>query len=469
MPNYNLIIIGAGPAGLGCGCEAVNRGLRPLVLEQDTVVGGIARTAMFQGYRLDVGPHRFFTKESQIAQVWHNMLGDDFLPRSRLTRIYYNERLFEYPVKLIDVLRKLGIAQSLLVLSSYIQARISPIAEPLNFEQWVTNQFGRRLYELFFKTYTEKVWGMPCHEISADWAAQRIKSLSLGEALKNALGISHRRHTSLIEQFHYPRLGAGMMWERIADHITDHSGHIAFGHRVGQLNHRDGQVISVLVQTDTGYQEHSAHYFVSSMPLPELVLSLQPSAPARIQEAARALRHRHLVIVVLIIDNPTLFPDNWIYVHAPEVAVGRIQNYKNWGLDMVPDPTKTSLGLEYFCWEDDDLWEAAEENLIELGTQECATLNLIDPDQVATGTVLRMPKAYPVYDSGYARHVALIREYLSSFSNLQVVGRNGMHRYNNMDHSMMTGLLAARNICGEDHDLWGVNVGEEYLEVADKQ
>lgn len=453
---------------MACGYEAVNQDLVPLILEQDTVVGGLARTVKCHDYRCDLGPHRFFTKEPEIEQVWHDMLGSDFLPRSRLTRIYYKGRLFRYPLKLPEALRTLGLTQSLLVLGSYIQARISPVVDPQNFEQWITNQFGRRLFQIFFKTHTEKVWGMPCAQISADWAAQRIKSLSLGEALKNAVGINRRQHTSLVEQFHYPRWGAGMMWECFADYITDRNGQVTFDHRVCQLNHRDGQIISVLAETSQGCQEYSAPHLVSAMPLPELVLNLQPAAPAQIQEAARILRHRQLIVVVLIINDPEVFPDNWIYIHSPEVKVGRIQNYKNWSPQMVPNPAKSSLGLEYFCWETDDLWTASDEVLVRLATQEGAALGLIDPDEVEAGTVMRMPKAYPVYDSGYGQRVALLREYLAGFTNLQLIGRNGMHRYNNMDHSMMTGLLAARNICGEEHDLWQVNVGEDYLEATDK-
>jgi len=356
-----------------------------------------------------------------------------------------------------------------LVLGSYIQARTRPVTNPQDFEQWVTNQFGRQLYRIFFKAYTEKVWGMPCAQISADWAAQRIKSLSLAEVLKNALGLSQRQHSSLIDQFYYPRLGAGMMWERMADLITDGGGQIAFEHRVQQVRHRDGQVTAVVAETPEGRREYSAPHFVSSMPLRELVLSLHPAAPGNVQEAAQALRYRNMLTVLLIVDNPDIFPDNWIYIHSPGVQVGRIENYNNWSPDKVPDLTKSLLGMEYFCWEENDLWQAPTQELIELATHEAAALGLIAADQVEAGTAVGVPEAYPVYDRGYAQRVGLIRKYLTGFANLQVIGRNGMHRYNNMDHSMMTGLLAARNICGEEYDLWQVNVGEEYLETADRQ
>jgi len=468
MSGYDLVIIGAGPAGLSCGYEAIRQGQQPLILEQDSVVGGIARTVRFGDYYFDLGGHRFFTKQPEVEQIWHTILGSELLRRPRLSRIYYNNRLIGYPLRPLDCLAKLGVLQSLLVIGSYIRARLRPVAEAEDLAQWMTNRFGRRLYQMFFQAYTEKVWGMPAQQISSDWAAQRVKSLSVAEVLKNALGLAGGRHRSLIGQFEYPRLGVGMMWRRMADFIGDGGGRIAFQHQVGQIHHQDGQVMAVTAHTPQGRREYRASHFVSSMPLRELILSLEPAAPAAVRRAAKALRYRNMITVMLIVNEPDIFPDNWIYIQSPHVQVGRIQNYKNWSPDMVPDAAKTSLGLEYYCWEDGDSWHMPQEELIALGQQECAELELINPDQVVAGTVARVPKAYPVYDRGYAQRVGTIREYLSSLPNLQVIGRNGMHRYNNMDHSMMTGLLAARNICGEDHNLWQVNVGEDYLETADK-
>jgi len=468
MSDHNPVIIGAGPAGLACGYEAVNQGLQPLILEQSTVVGGIARTVQFRGYRFDLGPHRFFTKEPQIQQIWDDMLGSDFLLRRRLTRIYHKGHLFRYPLRLPEALTKLRLIESLRILGSYLAARANPVTDAQNFEQWVTHHFGRRLFQIFFKTYTEKVWGMPCKQIDTDWAVQRIRTLSLGEAFKHALGLNRHRHTSLVAQFHYPRLGAGMMGERVADHITGRSGQIAFDHRVIQLNHANRRIISVVVETAGGCEQYATPHLISSMPLPELIFSLEPPPPAPILQAARALRHRYLIVVGLIIDDAEVFPDNWIYIHSPKARVTRIQNYKNWSPQMVANPAKSSIGLEYCCWATDSLWTRPDHDLIELATQEASLLGLIDPVHAEKGTVMRVPRAYPVYDLGYAQRVGLLREYLGGFSNLQLIGRNGMHRYNNMDHSMMTGLLAARNICGEHHDLWQVNMGEEYLEAAGK-
>jgi protoporphyrinogen oxidase len=465
-----IVVIGAGPAGLTAACELSKLGLRATVLEADEYVGGLARTVNYRGYRFDIGGHRFFSKVPFINDLWHEILGEDFLVRPRLSRIYYRERFFDYPLKAMNALTGLGPLETLLILLSYARAKMFPSAVETNFEQWVSNRFGYRLYRIFFKTYTEKVWGMPCTEVAADWAAQRIKNLSLREALRNALFSTGQARdgqmiTTLIDQFHYPRLGPGMMWERCAAVLAAHGIATRHGVRVERIHHRHGRVHYVRGQTRAQeVVEFGGDHFISTMPLRDLIHAMDPAAPDDVLRAANHLRYRDYLTVVLILNRALVFPDNWLYIHAPEVKVGRIQNYKNWSPDMVPDPSRTSLGLEYFLWDQDEEWHWPAERLIELGIRECAQIGLIDPDEVEDGTVVRMPKAYPVYDQQYHDSTATIRRYLAGFSNLQSIGRNGLHRYNNQDHSMLTGVYAARNTVGGKYDVWSVNTEMAYHE-----
>jgi protoporphyrinogen oxidase len=464
------LIIGAGPAGLTAAYELSKLGLSPTTLEADDQVGGLSRTVNYRGYRFDIGGHRFFSKVPLINELWEEILGEDFLVRPRLSRIYYRERFFDYPLKAVNALTNLGPVEALLIGLSYTKARLFPHAEETNLEQWVSNRFGDRLYRIFFKTYTEKVWGIPCNEISADWAAQRIKNLSLREAIRNALLGSGRAAdgkliTTLIDQFNYPRFGPGMMWERCRDLLAARGHETVGGVRVERVRHRNGRVECVYGRTSGGeLAEFGAEHFISTMPLRELIHALDPPPPQEVIEAANRLRYRDYLTVVLIVKRESVFPDNWIYIHSPEVKMGRIQNYKNWSPDMAPDPSRTSLGLEYFLWEKDEEWGWSQERLIELGVKECARIGLAEPDEVEDGTVVRMKKAYPVYDPNYHESLAIIRNYLESFSNLQTVGRNGLHRYNNQDHSMLTAIYAARNIVGEQNDVWSVNTEMEYHE-----
>lgn len=465
-----VTIIGAGPAGLTAAYEAAKLGLRPTVLEADGQVGGLSRTVDYRGYRFDIGGHRFFSKVPLINELWQEILQEDFMVRPRLSRIYYRERFFDYPLKALNALAGLGPLETLLIGLSYTKARLLPHGQETNFEQWVVNRFGQRLYEIFFKTYTEKVWGLSCNEISADWAAQRIKNLSLSEAVRNALLGSGRAQdgkiiTTLIEQFHYPRLGPGMMWEHCRDLLAAR-GHATVGDvRVNRIRHRQGRVEGVDGQTSAGEPVHfSGDHFLSTMPLRELILALDPPPPDEVIAAANHLRYRDYLTVVLIVKRAEVFPDNWIYIHSPEVKMGRIQNYKNWSPAMVPDAARTSLGLEYFLWEKEDQWNWSHERLLTLGIKECAQIGLIEPGEVEDGTVVRMKKAYPVYDQYYQQSLATIKQYLESITNLQTIGRNGLHRYNNQDHSMLTGVYAARNIVGEQNDVWAVNTEMEYHE-----
>ena len=470
MSGDSAVIIGAGPAGLTAAYELRKRGVTASVLEASRQVGGLSRTANYRGYRFDIGGHRFFSKVPLINELWQEILGEEFLLRPRLSRIFYNQHFFNYPLKPVNALVGLGPVESLLVGLSYLRARFIPTKDENTFEEWVSNRFGHRLYRIFFKTYTEKVWGIPCNEISADWAAQRIKNLSLTEAVRNAVlratqGKDGNTITSLIEQFHYPRFGPGMMWEQCEASLAHQGTRTLRGMNVEQIHHCHGRIECVTARSEIGERvDYDGAHFISTMPLRELMHALDPLPPDAILSAAQGLRYRDYLTVVLVVNRESLFPDNWIYIHAPDVKMGRIQNYKNWSPHMVPDASTTSLGLEYFLWDKDEEWTWSDDRLIQLGIQECTRLGLIDPSEVVDGTVVRMEKAYPVYDQSYQQHVKTVREYLEIFSNFQTIGRNGLHRYNNQDHSMLTGVYAARNVTGEQHDVWSVNTEQEYLE-----
>jgi protoporphyrinogen oxidase len=461
-----VVIIGAGPAGLTAAYELSKYGRSAVVLEGDQVVGGIARTVDYKGYLFDIGGHRFFSKWEEVNRLWREILGDKFLERQRSSRILYRNRFFLYPLKLGDVLQGMGFVESLRIVRSYVYATLFPFREEETLEHWVCNRFGARLYRAFFKTYTEKVWGVPCNQIHADWAAQRIKGLSFLSAIRGAIFPGGQNHVkSLIASFHYPERGPGQMWQILAERLQSCGQSILLEHRVVRLCHEGGRVTKVITRSSSGEASFFGSNFISSMPIRSLVRALDPAPPAEVQRAAESLRYRDFLTVVLIVNRKDTMPDNWIYIHEPSVKVGRIQNFKNWSPAMVPDPEKTSLGLEYFVFEDDQLWKASDAELIELATREVVQLGLVRREEIEDGTVVRMPKAYPMYDNGWTRNVDCIRRYLeSNLQNLQLVGRNGMHKYNNQDHSMMTALLAARNIMGAKYDLWAVNTEPEYHE-----
>ena len=463
MSDTPIIIIGAGPAGLAAGYELVGQGKRTIIIERDGVVGGIARTESYKGFSFDIGGHRFFTQNARINQIWEDMLGEDFLRVDRLSRIFYQGKFFNYPLRPVNAFYNLGPWESLLILISYFRARLLPHPVESSFEDWVINRFGERLYRTFFKIYTEKVWGISCREIKADWAAQRIKGLSLLVAVSNAL-FGGQQAKSLIGRFSYPKLGPGMMWNRFMERIIAGGGEVMLNSAVSALHHDRGIITAVSFNGVSASGQFIPAHCISSMPLPRLVKLLKPQPPAEIIAAAEKLSYRAFIIVILIIDAPDLFPDQWLYVHSPTVQVGRIQNFKNWSAFMVPDQRKTSIGMEYFCNENDETWTMTDSQLVEMASRELRALSLGGEHSVSDSYVVRQPFAYPVYGPDYRENVEKICKYLRNFSNLQTIGRSGMHRYNNMDHSMQTGILAARNCCGETHDLWTVNEEKSYLE-----
>jgi len=465
--SIGTAILGAGPAGLTAAHVLARRGLRGAVFEADGAVGGIAKTIEFNGYRFDLGGHRFFTKLKAVQRLWEEMLGAEFLTRPRLSRIYYNGKYFSYPITARDVVGRLGLLEATRCAFSYLAAARHRRVEAETFEEWVTARFGRRLYDAFFRSYTQKLWGIPGSEIRSLWAAQRIKNFSLPKAVLSMLGLQREHVTTLIEEFRYPRLGPGQMWEAFAEHAEDGGIPIHLQQRCVAVKHSDGRVRTIVLRRNGDLLEHAVDGVVSSIALQDLVLSLDPPPPPEVVAAARRLRYRDLVLVSLITSEAEPFPDNWIYLHDPETRAGRVQNYGAWSRDMVR-PDTTCLGVEYFCFQDDDIWEMSDEQAVELATKELAQIGLIDPSKVIDGVKVRIPKAYPMYDSNYEEAVASIQSYLVDFDNLQTCGRNGLHHYNNQDHSMWTAILATLNLVdGAQHDVWSVNVEAEYLEEGE--
>ncbi len=484
-----VVVVGAGPAGLTAAYELAKRGATCTVIEMDTVVGGLSRTVEREGWRFDVGGHRFFTKVPEVESLWREILGpEDFLLRRRLSRIYYEGTYYDYPIRLGNALRGLGALEAMRCGASFLWVRAHPPRDLDTFEGWTARAFGWRLYRKFFKAYTEKVWGIPAAEIKADWAAQRIKSLTLGAVIGHAFAPKRNkaRVTSLIEEFHYPRLGPGMMWERARALVEERGSKVLLGTRLDSILRSEGRAVMAVTRpvviaeaggaaTEAGGAATEAgdevvttswpfDHLISSMPLSELVQVMDPPAPEELRQAARALRYRDFLTVALVLPAARGFPDNWIYVHSEKVRVGRIQNFGSWSPDLVQQG-RTCLGLEYFVFEGDVLWSMPDDDLVALGTRELVTLGLVRPADVEKGFVVRMPKAYPVYDAGYQLKVQAIREWLEAeVPNVHPVGRNGMHRYNNQDHSMLTAMLTVESLYGEPFDTWAVNVESDYHE-----
>lgn len=460
-----FVVLGGGPAGLTAGYLLAKRGEPVIVLEATGMVGGIARTEERDGYRFDLGGHRFFTKVKEVDDLWHEIMKEEFLLRPRLSRIYWHRRYLAYPLEGMDVIRKLGPVNVVKAGCSYLwsvtRAKLSRKPEE-TLEQWVTNRFGKYLFNQFFKTYTEKVWGVPCSELRADWAAQRIKGLSFSSAVKAMLfGNRGNKIKSLIEEFHYPRFGPGQMWEQMKADIEAKGGEVRMSAPVTKLEFEDGRIARVVA----GGETIEARAVISSLPLNLTTQIAEPALPAEIRQAGADLRYRDFLTVSLVIDGPDLFPDTWIYIHEPDVEVGRIQNFRSWSPWMVPNDHETSVGLEYFCFAGDELWSMDDDKLVAFATRELGQTGLCDPSKVKRGFVVRVHKAYPVYDEHYAENIEKIRTWLDPIASFVQVGRNGLHRYNNSDHSMLTAMRAVENLCdGARHDIWAVNAESVYHE-----
>jgi protoporphyrinogen oxidase len=465
--SLGTAILGGGPAGLTAAYVLGRRGRPGAVFEADGTVGGLAKTIEFDGYRFDLGGHRFFTKLGPVQRLWEEMLNGEFLTRPRLSRIYYKGKYFAYPINAKDVVGRLGLLESTRCALSYLAAARRRKRDADSFEEWVTTRFGRRLYDAFFRSYTEKVWGIPGSEIRSLWAAQRIKNFSLGKVMLRVLGLGREHVTTLIEEFRYPRLGPGQMWEAFAARTEEMGIGVHLGHRCVGLEHAGGRVRRVVLRHDGEVRDHAVDAVISSIALSDLVLALDPPPPAEVIAAAKKLRYRDLVLVALMTTEAEPFPDTWIYLHDPGTRAGRVQNYGAWSPAMVK-PGTTCLGVEYFCFRGDDVWEMSDERAVAFATDELARIGLIDPRKVIGGVKVRVPRAYPMYDTNFEAAVAVIRSHLQSFQNLQTCGRNGLHRYNNQDHSMWTAMLAALNVVdGGDHDVWTVNAEAEYLEEGE--
>jgi protoporphyrinogen oxidase len=469
-PLQNVTIIGGGPAGLAAARELQRYSAEhiPVVYEAGELVGGIARTESHRGFRFDIGGHRFFTKVREVEQFWRETLGEDLIVVPRMSRIFYRGKFYSYPLKLYNALSNIGLYETFRIGMSYLKWKVWPSREEDTFDTWVMNRFGGRLYMHFFRSYTEKVWGVPASTIRADWAAQRIQNLSLTKAVLNAITGSNNT-SSLIERFLYPRLGPGMMWEKARDLVLADGGEVHMRSKVVRLRH-DGERVTA-VEIEQAAEDGAVRRFtvepdhvINSMALRDLIEAMDPPPPAAVLRAARRLKYRDFLIVTLILNHPDPFPDNWIYVHSPSVKVGRIQNFRAWSPDMTPNDHQASIGMEYFCNEGDELWSMSNEALIDLAGAELEKIGLADRASVVDGAIIRQRKAYPVYDAEYRDALEEVQAWLSGLRNFQTVGRNGLHRYNNQDHSMLTGMLAARNIVGERHDVWSVNLERSYHE-----
>ena len=458
------VVVGAGPAGLAAGRELARAGRPVVVIEREDGVGGIARTIERDGYRFDIGGHRFFTSVAEVRALWEGLLGEDLLVRQRRSRILFHGKFFDYPITARSALAGLGPLEGLRIVASYLAARLRPIEPEETLTAWVTNRFGRRLFETFFRSYTEKVWGMRCEEIGAQWAAQRIRGMSLRAALADMLRRGAGGHRSLVTEFQYPRLGPGMLWERMRAEIEAAGGRVLLQTRLGEIRHEGGRIREVTAAGPEGPVTLPAASVVSTVALRDLVPAVAPALPAEVGEAARALRYRDFIQVALVLDGAEPFPDTWVYLHDPEVRAGRVQNFRAWSPALVPAPDRCCVGVEYFCSIGDDLWRSADADLVALAGEELRRAGLTGGRRVVAGHVVRMRDAYPVYDGRHLDRIDVIRRGLAAVPGLQVAGRNGMHRYNNMDHSILTGLLAARNVLGARNDLWAVNADDVYVE-----
>ncbi len=458
--DKKVVIMGAGPAGLTAAYCLSQNGVPSLVLEKDSVVGGLSRTIKYKNYYFDLGGHRFFTDIPEVEEIWRKVLGPDILRRNRLSRIYFNKKLFYYPLRPFNSLRGLGLWNVLLIQASFLYSRVFPSKKEETFEEWVTNRFGKRLYHTFFKSYTEKILGIPCNELRAEWAAQRIEGLSLLKAMGNAFkrggnnGNGQPCARTLTQSFLYPKYGPGMMWEAMAGDLGKKGNELSMETEVVEIPWNRNRVTSLLVNQNRQEKEIHASQFISSIPLKDLLEKFNPKPPEETLKAVNALRYRDFITLALIVNKRDVFPDQWLYIHDQGLKLGRIQNFKNWSPFMIPDPDKTCLGLEYFCSQGDEVWSLTDEELIQLGKKELEVLGFAQADEVEDASIARVPNAYPIYDSKYQDSRQALSRFLAGIENLHLVGRNGLHRYNNMDHSMFTAMMAVENILGANHNLW---------------
>lgn len=463
------VIIGAGPAGLAAGYELTKNGQKVLIIEKENTVGGLCRTVDYRGYKFDFGGHRFFTKNAEVQEFWQEILGDDLLTRPRLSRIYYRQKFFAYPVKLGDALIKLGLKESFLIGLSLLAVRLKRLwqqRKEITFEDWVVNRFGERLFNHFFKSYTEKLWGISVKELGADWAAQRMKDLSLWQLFKSVIFKTKEGQVkSLIEKFQYPKFGPGLFYENVVEKNKEMGGEIRLNKCLFKIIHEGEIIKKIIVKDQAGnLEEIEANNFISSVPLNSLLKMLEPTPPSEIMSLGDKMRFRAFFDVCLIVNKKNVCPDNWLYIHEPEVRLLRVQNFKNWSPFMTADDNKTPLGAEYVCWPNDELWQMKDGDLIQLAIRELEKIGLVSANLISSGTVIRNQYAYPVYHLDYKSDLKQIFNYLSNFKNFQTIGRSGLYRYNNMDHSILTGFYAARNVMGENHNILDVNADEAYQE-----
>ena len=451
MNNKKVVVIGGGPAGLTAAFELLKKNNCDVtILERDSQIGGLAKTVDFKGYRFDIGPHHYITDSPKIEQWWKDLMEDDFIPLKRFTRIYYKNRFFNYPLEALNVLKNLSLFECFHCVFSYLYIRILPKKEIKSFQDWVTNRFGSRLFQIFFKTYTEKVWGIKCTELSADWAAERIKGFSMSKAIFYAFfGKLFKKNVprTLSAKFYYPSKGSGTLWQKVADNVLQNSsGKILCNENVVLIEHENGFIKKIGTTSGSKLNYHDADCFLSSMPLQELILSLRPYAPQEIIVAANFLRYRALITVKLVVDKKNIFPDHWMYIHDPNVVMGRIGNMNNFSLKMVANENHTAIDLEYFTYVEDSFWLKSDEDLLELGKQELNKLGIVKYEDIIDGMVLRSTQAYPVYDEYYKDNLKMVLYYLSQFSNLKLMGRNGTHQYNNMDLAMLSAFNAVEKV-----------------------
>lgn len=456
---YDIIVIGAGPAGLTAAYLLAKGGKSVCVLEAADQVGGMARTIPLWGQSVDIGPHRFFSKDRRINELWLEIAGGEYDMVDRLTRIYYKRKFYNYPLKPFNAFLNLGPFESFRCLMSYFRERLAPAPLADNFESWVISRFGKRLFDIFFKTYSEKLWGVSCTEIHSDFAAQRIKKFSLMEALKTAFLGNSGKHATLADQFAFPHGGTGRIYEKMRDRILAAGGEVHCSSAVHSVTpNGDGAIVHL----ENGSQIQGQDV-VSTMPLTLLVNRL-PDAPEAVKQSASRLKFRNTIIVYVETDaNP--FPDNWIYMHSPQVRVGRVTNFQNWGSSILNGQTKTILALEYWTNFEDEDWSKPDSWWAELGAQECLKAGFVPSGKVERTHVIRVPRCYPIYTRDYKTHLAPVEAYLKTVPHIHPIGRYGAFKYNNQDHSILMGILIADNLLtGARHDLWNVNTDYDYQE-----